>query len=157
MTLLIPVPFTLIATYTDVRYRKIRNYTTYPLILIGFITNIYVNGVLGIERSFISILMTFFLLAIIPGLGFSGGDKKLLMGIFIFLTKNQIYEYLIIYILLSASILLFNCLYKLGVMGTFECIKSAIVTKVDHMKITIPVAPIILISYLIVLIRNFTG
>lgn len=68
--------------YTDIKNRKIRNYITFPLMGIGIIYNVYLNGLDGLLFSlkglFISGILAAFLFAF-KGLGM--GDVKLFMGI----------------------------------------------------------------------------
>lgn len=70
-------------TYTDIKYHKIYNKLTFPLMGIGIILNSYLYGIQGLKESLIGIFVGFILLMsvsiFIQGVGF--GDVKLLMGI----------------------------------------------------------------------------
>lgn len=72
----------LYCAYTDVKTRKIKNYITFPLIGVGLLYNVYINGIGGaifslkgmIVCGLLSLLLFFF------G-GFGLGDVKLFMGV----------------------------------------------------------------------------
>ncbi len=78
----IPIPFLVIATYTDITSKKIKNYVTYPLILLGLLFNYLENGLSGIKFSLIGIFTAMFIIAILFFIRFGGGDTKLMMGYF---------------------------------------------------------------------------
>lgn len=73
----------MICCYTDIKERKIKNYITFPLMLIGIIINIIeFQSIYGALFSIKGILFMFFaciMVSIIGGFGF--GDTKLLMGL----------------------------------------------------------------------------
>lgn len=74
---------TTIAVITDIKYKKVFNYLTFPLMLIGIITNSYLSGFQGFIFSMKGLVLAFILFMIanilIKNIGF--GDVKLLMGI----------------------------------------------------------------------------
>lgn len=72
----------LYCVYTDIRFKKIKNYITFPLMVIGLIYNIYISGFSGVWFSLKGILLSFVLtlpLFLVCGLGM--GDVKLFMAI----------------------------------------------------------------------------
>ena len=68
-------------TYTDIRSHLIKNYITFPLMMIGFLYHlIYGEGFwFSITGLMISFVMTLIISIIIPSLGM--GDMKLMMGL----------------------------------------------------------------------------
>mgnify|MGYP000982563439 CR=1 FL=1 len=72
----------LYSVYTDMRTKKIKNYITFPLMLLGLIYNLYINGLGGLVFSLKGLFISGGLtvsLALIGGFGM--GDVKLFMGI----------------------------------------------------------------------------
>lgn len=71
-----------IAVYTDLRVQKIRNWTTFPLILFGVIGNAYLGGSSGFAFGGLGFLMGFglFLPVYLVG-GVGPGDVKLFAGV----------------------------------------------------------------------------
>lgn len=68
--------------FTDVKYRKIKNYITFPLMFMGIIYNSYLNGVHGAVFSLKGLLICGLLSIILFAFkGFGMGDVKLFMGI----------------------------------------------------------------------------
>lgn len=69
--------------YTDIKERKIKNFITFPLMLIGIIFNIIemqsIQGMFFSFKGIIFIFLTCILVSIVGGFGF--GDTKLLMGL----------------------------------------------------------------------------
>jgi Flp pilus assembly protein protease CpaA len=69
--------------FTDVKYRKIKNYITFPLMIIGIILNIVqqpiVDGLLFALQGIGIMFLVCILMSIVGGFGF--GDTKLLMGV----------------------------------------------------------------------------
>lgn len=67
---------------TDIKYRKIKNYITFPLMIAGLVYNFFSSGLEGLLFSASGMFITGFLcmfLSFVNGLGM--GDVKLLMGI----------------------------------------------------------------------------
>ncbi|WP_459195617.1 prepilin peptidase [Wukongibacter baidiensis] len=102
MIYLIPIPFSLVACYTDYRFKKIKNLNTYPLILIGILINTYYKGFEGFKHSALGILYAVFLVTLISSfIRLGGGDVKLIMGYASVLGKEGIQNLLITFIILS--------------------------------------------------------
>lgn len=99
---LIPIPFSLVACYTDYKFKKIKNINTYPLILTGILINTYLKGFEGLKYSIISILYAFFLILLISSfIKLGGGDIKLIMGYASILGEDYTKHFLIIFLVLS--------------------------------------------------------
>lgn len=78
------VMFTMLgySAYTDVKQRKIKNYATFPVMLIGLILNYFETGIDGVWASMIGMLVMVILFLLPYYLKQIGaGDIKLLMAI----------------------------------------------------------------------------
>lgn len=77
-TLLILVIY---CSYTDIRYKKIKNTVTFSLMILGLIYNTYIHGLGGLVFALQGLLVgsLFLLIALIGKFGM--GDVKLIMGI----------------------------------------------------------------------------
>lgn len=75
--------FTVVAVITDIKYKKVFNKITFPLMIIGLTTNLFLNGLNGLMSGLLGLVSAFglFMIAniLIRNIGF--GDVKLLMGI----------------------------------------------------------------------------
>lgn len=83
MTLMpiLAIPFSIIACHTDMKKGKIRNRNTYPLIILGILTNTYIDGVNGLFFSLEGVIYALFISLLLSSfLKLGGGDVKLLMG-----------------------------------------------------------------------------
>ncbi|MBM7854937.1 Flp pilus assembly protein protease CpaA [Desulfohalotomaculum tongense] len=69
----------LVSVYTDLRWRKIKNFVTLPLIILGWSWSLYVGG----PKAFlINVLVSVFIGATVTLTGYIGaGDIKLIVGI----------------------------------------------------------------------------
>ncbi len=104
MYLLLPIPFSIAACYTDLKTRKIKNYITYPLIFLGVFINTFSNGLQGFKESMLGILLAVIITSIIPVFRLGGGDLKLVMGYGAFLTVKKclvFYFFFILFVLLG--------------------------------------------------------
>lgn len=77
------LPFLLYSAYTDVVNGKIKNYITFPMMILGLILNTYMDGLKGFQLSISGVIsaiaLSLIVFIIIRNLGM--GDIKLLMGI----------------------------------------------------------------------------
>lgn len=72
----------IISVYTDIRYGKIKNYVTFPLIIIGLIYNLCSFGLVGIFDFLLSVFLIFIITIIFAFSGGIGmGDVKLFIAI----------------------------------------------------------------------------
>ena len=115
----IPIPFLVIATYTDITSQKIKNYITYPLILLGLIFNYLEKGISGISFSFVGIFTAMFLMTILSFMRFGGGDIKLMMGLGAFLGQEKI-------IIIGLYLVIFIAIYNLIIITKKEGIKNTL-------------------------------
>lgn len=151
----IPLPFLLIAIYTDFKEQKIKNVITYPLILFGLIMNTLQAGLAGTISSFSGILIALFVVSMLPGFRHGGGDTKLAMGIGSFIGSNHILLFLFYWFLFSLLI----CNIKLLKNNGFSYFKNTVITelitpnmtKAEGLSKTIG-APIMLLGYLVTLL-----
>lgn len=147
--MIIPMSFLVFATYTDIRFRKIKNYTTYPMFLLGVfmsdkpIMSIGIGILLGIALS------------LIPGFLAGMGDIKLIIA-----TGTWLSSFVEgIYLLLATIALL--TLYNIGAIIKKEGFKNLLeqlklelfflffTKKVTDTKINnAPLAPFIMIGFL---------
>lgn len=71
-----------LALISDIKTYKIKNNIVYPFILIGFMTNLYINGLEGVGFSFKGMLAPFLILIVFFALRMLGaGDIKLFSAI----------------------------------------------------------------------------
>lgn len=95
--LIYTLPFLIIASYTDMISHKIKNYITFPMMLMGLGLNIYLNGLKGVQLSLGGMISAFglslLIYMVIRSLGM--GDIKLLMGLGSFVgTEDLFFIYL---------------------------------------------------------------
>lgn len=151
----IPLPFLLVAVYIDFKERKIKNVITYPLILLGLISNALQAGLKGAISSLLGILIVFIVVSILPGFRHGGGDTKLAMGIGSFIGSNHILYFLFNWFLFSLLI----CNIKLLKNKGFNYFKNTVITELITSNMTrteglsnIIGAPMILLGYLVTLL-----
>src|SRR5437868_4142363 len=75
---------TAIAAYTDIRYRKIYNKLTFPLLGLAPLIQLAVHGWAGFGSSLlggVSVAGALLLLSLFAGRGLGGGDLKLLVAL----------------------------------------------------------------------------
>lgn len=154
MHLLLPIPFSIMACYTDFKMGKIKNYITYPLILTGICVNTFLNGFQGFKESILGILIAVIITSVIPAFRLGGGDLKLAMGYGAFLTmKNYVmFFFFFIFFVLLGNIFL---MIKQEGFGSFISelkleIKSLGVHKTSFKKVT--GAPFLLGAYLLTVV-----
>ena len=71
-----------IACYTDLRTTKIRNWLTFPMMLLGLIINTVVGGCAGLAMSAIGLVVAFAFYFVMAAMGvLAAGDGKLMMGV----------------------------------------------------------------------------
>ncbi len=154
MHLLLPIPLSIVACYTDIRTRKIKNYITYPLILLGVFINTFLSGFNGFKESILGILFAIIITALIPVLKLGGGDLKLAMAYGAFLTYKNYIVFFFLFILLTVLGNVFLLIKKEGVKVFLTELKlefrsfGTYKTKLD--KIT--GAPFLLGAYILTLI-----
>lgn len=72
----------IICAYTDLIYRKIYNFVTFPAIILGIIINIIYYGIYGLKQSVIGVIVgTFFLFVFFLLGGIGAGDIKFLAAV----------------------------------------------------------------------------
>lgn len=97
----------LLALICDIRTYKINNKIVYSFILLGILTNLYLNGVGGLKESLLGIIIPFALLFILYALRMLGaGDIKLFSAIGAIMGKNFIL-YTVAYSFIAGGIISF--------------------------------------------------
>ena len=151
----VPILFLAIATYTDIKEKKIKNSLTYSLILLGLIVSSYKTGYMGSIDSMGGIVIALLVVSQLPGFRHGGGDIKLAMGIGSFLGISKIMYFLFFWFLLSLLV----CNFKLIRNKGFQYFKNILwgeiilLGNVKEEKIVSTVgAPIMLVAYLVTLI-----
>lgn len=142
-----------LASYTDLKERKVRNKTTYPMIITGIILNSYSNGLQGFLHSIYGASLVFILMTILPGFRHGGGDIKLIMGYGAYLGLQNVLI-LIFFTLLILLITNIITLIKIdGIKGLWNSLKIEIYSlgKIKEDSGKMPGAPIILLAYCILL------
>lgn len=115
MSLLVPIPFSIIACYTDIKTRKIKNYITYPLIFIGVFLNTYLYGLEGLKGSIAGVFIASLITSMIPLFRLGGGDLKLAMGYGAFLQSEKVLSFLLYFVLFTVIGNLVIFIYKRGI------------------------------------------
>lgn len=151
MQVLVPIVFLLVATYTDIKERKIRNYITYPMALLGVLlsenplTSIGLGLLLGI------------VLPSIPGLTVGAGNIKLIIACGTWL--NDLAEAIYFVLLMIGFLTVFNIVMHVknrGFASLFEQLKTELflflakifdVGDVGQVSLT----PFMLLSFMIVM------
>lgn len=154
MHLLLPIPFSIIACYTDIKTGKIKNYITYPLILLGIFFNCLNNDFQGFTRSLLGIFAVFLVTSLIPVFKLGGGDLKLAMGYAAFLKYEKMLTFFFFFILFTVigNIVCFIC--KEGFRSFLSELKQEVKTlglyKTQFNKIV--GAPFLLGAYIITIL-----
>lgn len=145
--MIIPIIFLLIASYTDIKDRKIKNYTTYPMFLIGlyfadnFLISIGIGALLGI------------VILLLPGFSVGMGDVKLIIACGAWFNDLETAIY---FMLIAISLVtLFNILgiiKKEGFKNLFKQLKAelflAFLRIIPEEEVNkAPLAPFILVSF----------
>lgn len=90
------------SSITDIKYKKVFNYVTFPLMITGIIYNLIFYGGYGLKKSLMGIIMSFLIFMIIniivKNIGF--GDVKLMMGVGAYLGWQRSLEIYIVSIFL---------------------------------------------------------
>ena len=171
----IPVLLLIFSTYTDIRTQKIKNYTTYPMILTGLLASFYFLGLKGLLISLLSMILAGLLTAFMPGVSTGGGDIKLAAACGAWICSIYIVlQFFFITLLLSIMVFLVVTIYKQGIKPVLIQLKNEFITllfdlPVQGVKIftpyyskqlnkkipkfkyeSIPMAPFIFIAYLVV-------
>lgn len=155
MIYLVPIPFSLIACYTDHKFKKIKNINTYTLILAGISINIYFKGFEGFKYSIFGILYAVFLISLISlFIRFGGGDIKLIMGYASILGEDYIKHFLIMFLVLSIGSNIVRYIKENGIKGFKEEVKTEVKSMgiYKHKFKRRIGAPLILGAYLFVLV-----
>lgn len=152
----IPIAFLALATYTDVKEKKIKNYLTYTLILIGLIINSYRFGSSGFLASIGGITIALLVVSLLPGFRHGGGDIKLAMGLGSFLGVSSFLYFLFFWLVLSLLICNIKLIRKQGFKNFKNILLKEILTPdnaEEDIETTIG-APIMFIAYIITIITR---
>lgn len=150
----IPIAFLVLASYTDVKEKKIKNKLTYPLILIGLIISTYRFGFNGFLASIGGIIISLMIVSFLPGFRHGGGDIKLAMGVGSFLGVSRVMYFLFFWFGLSFLIVNIKLIKNQGLRNFKNILVKEILTlgQVDEEIESTIGAPIMLVAYLIALI-----
>jgi len=152
MHMLLPLPFLIISSFTDIKTRKIKNHTTLPMMVSGLIYWSITAGYKGLLYSMLGLLFAGFIIAIMPGFSCGGGDIKLLAGCGAW--AGSIYSSLQLFTIvigLTALTALTTLVIKEGIINTIKQIKLEILSclEIKNENISITMAPVIMVSFLI--------
>lgn len=149
----IPIIFLALATYTDVKEKKIKNNLTYSLILIGLIGSTYRYGFNGFLASTGGVMISLLIVSLLPGFRHGGGDIKLSMGIGSFLGVSKVIYFLFLWFMLSLLICNIKLIKNQGISNFKNTLVKEVLTLgsgEEEIESTIG-APIMLVAYLIIL------
>lgn len=149
--MIVPIVFLLIASYTDIKDRKIKNYVTYPMFLIGLLLS---------ERFFVSLglgVLLGIILIFLPGFNAGMGDVKLVIACGTWFNSLETGVY---FLLIAVSLVtLFNIIVLLRREGFLNFLKqlktelflifSKIIPENEINKA--PLAPFMFISFMSVM------
>ncbi len=152
MNILIPIPFLIISSFTDIKARKIKNYTTLPMIALGLVYWTFKGGINGFIGSCLAMLFLGLLIAIMPGMNCGGGDIKLMAGCGAWTGSiYQAFQFFVVLMAITSLVFLIANFYKNGFKQTLRNmileIKSRL--KIKTGNVSLPLAPIIMVSFLI--------
>lgn len=146
----LPIAFLALATYTDVKEKKIKNNLTYSLILIGLIASTYRFGFTGFLTSFGGIAISLLTVSLLPGFRHGGGDIKLAMGLGSFLGVSRTMYFLFFWFAMSVLICNIKLIKNQGLKNFKNTLIKEILTlgkSEEEVESTIG-APIMLVAYL---------
>jgi len=155
-----PLILLLISTITDIKTRKIKNYTTILMILTGLLTALFFNGFNGLAISFIGMAALGLIIAIFPGFSCGGGDIKLAagcgawMGVYANLSYHLLSRYILWFVLISLlttwlmTTILTIKKYGLSTVGRLIYCEIASLFKIKNNYESVPMAPFMLIAYI---------
>lgn len=157
MILLIPIPFSIIACYTDIKTRKIKNYITYPLILSGIFLNSFINSFEGFKGSLLGIFIVVLITSLVPVFRLGGGDLKLAMAYGAFLKDDNILMFLDIFIIFTV---LGNFIFFIRNRG-LKCFFSELLYEIKTFGIykthldKLPGAPFLVGAYILTILISY--
>ena len=149
-SLWIPLPFLLWATYTDVKTRKIRNYTTYPLAVIGLAYQLFDKGMEGLLIYGGAIFAILLILHLLKGMKVGGGDIKLLIACSTFLNYRDAVAFMLITLLYSIISTFIVYIRKRGFKNLVQTLYHEILTggTITQEYDSLAGGPLILLSFL---------
>lgn len=111
--------------YTDVKYTKIKNYITFPLMIIGLVYNaIWGNFTYSLIGLFIPLLFLFL----------GQGDVKLFMGIGTILGYKAVLDIILLSLVLSMLFSVFNKSFFISIKNLYYKLICIILFKTGDMK-----------------------
>lgn len=147
MAKFIPIVFLFIASYTDIKSRKIKNFTSYPMFILGLILS---------EKPLVSLglgILLGVIMVLIPGFSAGMGDVKLMAACGAWLSSLN--EAMIFLLLSIGLVTLFNIALLIKKEGFLRFIKQlkmelflTLSRIVPKEKInSLPLAPFVLVSF----------
>lgn len=135
-----------IACITDLLYRKIYDYCTYPLIISGFVYQIINHNWLIIILSILFMILYIFRPFFLKHKLMGGGDKKLLLGIMLYMGFFNVLQVIIIAHLLTVISYLIK---------DYSLLKNILIYKIKdpkyRLKMEIPMGPSYTLATVIVM------
>ncbi|MBO8160678.1 MAG: prepilin peptidase [Thermosipho sp. (in: Bacteria)] len=147
----IPIFLLIIASITDIKTHKIKNYTTYPMTLTGLFAAFYLNGLSGLFLSLIGMFVGGFTLAILPGFRSGGGDIKLSAACGAWLCSIQsIFQFIFFSLLFTTIVILVKYIQREGISNFIAYLKIEVLTlgRVRNNYGHVPMAPLMFIAYM---------
>lgn len=123
-----PIPIGIFASFLDTKTMKIKNYITYPLIIMGMCLSYYINGFEGLKTSLLGMFFIFIISINIPGFKINVGDQKLAMGYGSFLGYKYILFFYLIFMLIYTISNVISLVKEKGHRDVIEKLKIELMT-----------------------------
>lgn len=158
---LIPLMFLGVASWTDIKTHKIKNWNSYTMAIVGIIVAIFYQGLSSAVIAIVAGILAGILLISIPGISTGGGDIKIVVasGIWVGAIIPSLYLVAISIVLFSVGDLC-RTFFKVGIKGALRALFNEIKQVVSFHAIygrgdgdtpaRLPFAPFIAVSYLII-------
>lgn len=138
MTALGALPFLAVAVFTDLKERKIRNWLTVPMFLLGLVAAHLAGGAPGLVSSIKGAGVCLLGFMVLPYQNMGGGDLKLAAGCGAWLGLSGAVSLLWFTVLFTSVWAVVFALWKLGIRGCWQRLKQ----EMSHLLFKVPVEPL---------------
>lgn len=157
LPIIIPAIFGSIGIVSDIREQKIKNMTTYPLFIAGFLWQLHNNQFYGLVETIALSAIVLTVVSVVPFLRLKGGDAKLLMGLSLFAGLSNL---LTLLVATAALITLYNLALYAKDHGAKSLLRSFVVEvttqgQVKHESKRLAGAPFIAAAYVLTVVLAY--